>query len=69
MSSKKILVVFGATGKQGGSVIQSILGDPATASQFEIHAVTRDASKPAAKVLADKGVILVKVFPLQTAPR
>jgi hypothetical protein len=61
MSSKKILVVFGATGNQGGSVINSILSDPITAEQFRITGITRDPSKPSALALANKGVDLVKV--------
>ncbi|KIW74256.1 hypothetical protein Z517_12196 [Fonsecaea pedrosoi CBS 271.37] len=53
--SKKVLVVFGATGKQGGSVIKSVLGDPKTASMFSIRAITRDPSKPAAQELTRLG--------------
>ncbi|TVY35698.1 NmrA-like family domain-containing protein [Lachnellula occidentalis] len=60
MSNKKLLVVFGATGNQGGSVISSILNDPTTAAQFEIVGVTRDPSKPAAVALAARGVKPVK---------
>lgn len=60
MSTKKILVVFGATGNQGGSVINSILNDPTAAAQFEIVGVTRDPSKPAAVALAARGVKPVK---------
>jgi uncharacterized protein YbjT (DUF2867 family) len=60
MSSKKILVVFGATGNQGGSVINSILSDPNTTEQFQIIGITRDPSKPSALALAEKGVRLVK---------
>ncbi|KFY80656.1 hypothetical protein V499_00484 [Pseudogymnoascus sp. VKM F-103] len=56
---KKIIVVFGATGVQGGSVIKSILGDSKAAAQFKIRAVTRDPSKPSAKALADQGCELV----------
>ncbi|OBT75595.1 hypothetical protein VF21_05854 [Pseudogymnoascus sp. 05NY08] len=56
---KKIIVVFGATGAQGGSVIKSILGDSKAAAQFKIRAVTRDPSKPSAKALADQGCELV----------
>ncbi|KFX99597.1 hypothetical protein O988_03742 [Pseudogymnoascus sp. VKM F-3808] len=58
-TGKKIIVVFGATGAQGGSVIKSILGDSKAASQFQIRAVTRDTSKPSAKALADQGCELV----------
>jgi uncharacterized protein YbjT (DUF2867 family) len=64
MSSKKIVVVFGATGNQGGSVIKTLLEDPSIDSQFEVRGVTRDASKPAAVALAEKGVSFVKVGPI-----
>ncbi|KAK9350557.1 hypothetical protein V1523DRAFT_428912 [Lipomyces doorenjongii] len=56
MASKKILVVFGATGLQGGSVIKSILGHPEAAAQFSIRAVTRDPSKASAQDLIANGV-------------
>ncbi|KAH7324241.1 hypothetical protein B0I35DRAFT_406073 [Stachybotrys elegans] len=55
----KIITVFGATGNQGGSVIDSILSDTALASEFTIRGVTRDTTKPAAKALADRGVQVV----------
>ena len=64
MSSKKIVVVFGATGNQGGSVIKTLLEEPSINSQFEVRGVTRDASKPAAVALAGKGVSFVKVTPI-----
>ena len=54
--SKKLLVVFGATGKQGGSVINSILEDPKTAADFSIRGITRDPSKPSAQALTKRGV-------------
>lgn len=63
MTSKKILVVFGVTGNQGGSVVKTILGDPFISSEFEIRGITRDPSKPSATALAAKGVSLVKVHP------
>ncbi|PWY82132.1 nmrA family transcriptional regulator [Aspergillus heteromorphus CBS 117.55] len=56
----KILVVFGATGKQGGSVAQTMLKDPVASAQFTIRAVTRDPSKPAALALAQQGAEIVK---------
>lgn len=61
MADKKLLVVLGATGKQGGSVINSILGDEKAAAQFSIRAITRDPSKPAAQALAKRGVECIKV--------
>ncbi|KAL7939283.1 hypothetical protein V8C35DRAFT_286224 [Trichoderma chlorosporum] len=55
----KILTVFGATGNQGGSVVEAILADPTLSQEFRIRGITRDVNKPAAKRLADKGVELV----------
>ncbi|EFR01094.1 hscarg protein [Nannizzia gypsea CBS 118893] len=60
MADKKLLVVLGATGKQGGSVINSILGDEKAASQFAIRGITRDPSKPSAQALTKRGVECVK---------
>lgn len=56
MASKKVFVVFGATGNQGGSVINAVLGDPKTANEFKIRGITRDPSKPNAKALEARGV-------------
>lgn len=61
MSDKKLLVVFGATGQQSGSVITSMVNDPKTASQWKIRGITRDPSKPNAKALEAKGVETVTV--------
>lgn len=58
--SKPIIVVFGATGKQGGSVVSSLLADN-TASKFNVRAITRDVTKPSAKALALKGAQVVAV--------
>lgn len=54
-----LLVVLGATGNQGGSVINSILGDATAKSMFKIRAITRDTTKPKAKALADRGAEVV----------
>ena len=61
MSDKKVLVVFGATGVQGGSVVNSILADPATAATFTIRAVTRDTTKDTAQALQRRGAEVVAV--------
>lgn len=61
MSNKKILVVFGATGIQGGSVIKSILDDPKTAAEFTIRAVSRDLTKPATQALISLSVDVICV--------
>jgi len=55
--NKKLLVVFGATGQQGGSVINSVLADPSR--QYTLRGVTRDPSTTAAQALHHKGVQVV----------
>ncbi|KAL8926560.1 MAG: hypothetical protein Q9208_002887 [Pyrenodesmia sp. 3 TL-2023] len=52
----KLLVVVGATGNQGSSVINAVLQhDPS----YKIRGITRDTSTAAAKALSDKGVEMV----------
>ncbi|XP_066432857.1 nmrA-like family domain-containing protein 1 [Eleutherodactylus coqui] len=55
MSCKKVIVVFGATGAQGGSVADGLLAD----GTFAVRAVTRDTSKPAAVKLREAGAEVV----------
>lgn len=57
--ANKILVVFGATGNQGGSVVRSILGDAKTKQEWSVRAITRDVSKPSAQALATLGAEVV----------
>ncbi|KAJ5820380.1 hypothetical protein N7474_005971 [Penicillium riverlandense] len=57
--SKKILVVFGATGLQGRSVIDYVCSNPDLSKKYAIRAVTRDATKPAAQQLQTRGVEVV----------
>ena len=56
----KLLTVFGATGRQGGSVVDYVLNDPELSKQYKVRGVTRDLSKPAAQALRQKGVEVVK---------
>ena len=51
MAIRKLLVV-GATGKQGGSLITALSG--ISPPPFHVLALTRDASSPSAKRLASK---------------
>ncbi|KAI6782654.1 NmrA-like family domain-containing protein-like protein [Emericellopsis cladophorae] len=55
----KIITVFGATGNQGGSVINSLLNDSAITKEYQIRGVTRDTSKHASQTLAARGVEMV----------
>jgi len=64
MAAKKVVVVFGATGVQGGSVVKAILGDPKMKADWAVRGVTRDVSKPTAKALEAQGAETIAVsFP------
>ncbi|KAJ9145345.1 NAD(P)-binding domain [Pleurostoma richardsiae] len=54
-SPRRTLLITGATGKQGGALITSLVGSPSTASLFTIVAVSRDPASPSAKRLAALG--------------
>lgn len=56
-SSSPVIVVFGATGQQGGSVIRHLI---ASDKPYQIKAVTRDPGSAASKSLAEQGVKLVQ---------
>jgi uncharacterized protein YbjT (DUF2867 family) len=53
--SDKVILVTGATGKQGGSVARHLLSDG-----WKVRALTRNPDKPEAKALARRGAHLVK---------
>jgi uncharacterized protein YbjT (DUF2867 family) len=57
MSSKKILVI-GATGKQGGALVEALLARKT--SNFDIYGLTRDASSNSAKKLTAKKVTMIQ---------
>lgn len=59
MSSLRLITVFGATGNQGGSVIQALLQAPYN-QRYRIRGVTRDPSKPSSQKLAAQGVDVVQ---------
>ena len=56
--AKKIIVVFGATGAQGGGLVRAILDD--ASSEFSVRAVTRDVHSDKAKELVKAGAEVVQ---------
>ena len=52
----KLIVVTGATGRQGGAVVRHLLSENA----WRVRAVTRNVQSPAAKRLAARGVEVVQ---------
>ncbi|RYP58788.1 hypothetical protein DL769_008805 [Monosporascus sp. CRB-8-3] len=59
MSTKKAILITGATGKQGGATIDALLDAGAT-SAYDLLAVTRSPESPSAKKLESRGVKIVK---------
>ncbi len=57
MSQQKTIVVFGATGAQGGGLVRAILADPT--GGFRVRAVTRDINSDKSKALAAMGAEVV----------
>lgn len=51
--AKKIIVIAGATGAQGGGLARALLNDPR--SEFAVRALTRNPDSPAARALAALG--------------
>ncbi len=58
MPDKKIIAVVGATGAQGGGVVNGILNDPN--GGFIPRAITRNINSDKAKALSSKGVEVVQ---------
>jgi uncharacterized protein YbjT (DUF2867 family) len=62
MSRKLVVVVTGATGKQGGAVVKSLLE-----RGHEVRAITRETDSAKARALADAGVTLLRASLEDTA--
>ena len=54
-NAERLIVVAGATGKQGGAVARSLLE-----RGFQVSALTRNPQKPVAQALADRGAEVVQ---------
>ena len=57
MSEKKVIVVVGATGSQGGGLVRAIHNDPT--SGFRARALTRNVESEKARALAELGAEIV----------
>ena len=57
MAERKVIVVTGATGAQGGGLARAILAEPEAG--FTVRALTRDADSEAARALAAAGAEIV----------
>ena len=55
----KIFTVFGATGNQGGSVVNHILAHPELSKKYKIRAITRDPSGKKGQALQARGAEVV----------
>lgn len=58
MDSPKLIAIFGATGMQGGSVVQSLLHNEA--KTFSVRGITRNPDSAQARALAAQGVDIVR---------
>ncbi|KAF8202723.1 hypothetical protein K438DRAFT_1965210 [Mycena galopus ATCC 62051] len=63
MTSPRVVSVFGATGLQGGAVVDALLKD----GTFTARAISRDPESEASKKLKARGVEVVKGDPLDKA--
>ncbi len=57
MSADRSVLVTGATGNQGGAVVDHLL---AAETAFDVRGLTRDATSEAAQALAERGVTMVE---------
>ena len=60
MSSRKLLAIFGATGNQGGSVIDAVLASHDLQQKYSLRGISRDPASGKSKALAEKGVEMVQ---------
>ncbi|KAF2136553.1 uncharacterized protein K452DRAFT_353875 [Aplosporella prunicola CBS 121167] len=64
--NRKIIVIAGITGNQGGSVARTFLSDPVLRKEYRIRGISRDPSSPASKALLNSGVEEVVYADFQT---
>ncbi|KAE8146857.1 hypothetical protein BDV25DRAFT_161628 [Aspergillus avenaceus] len=54
------LVIFGATGQQGRSILNKVHQDPKLSTKYSIRAITRDATQSPSKELLNQGIEVVE---------
>ncbi|KAL8747111.1 MAG: hypothetical protein Q9190_000974 [Brigantiaea leucoxantha] len=59
MDGRKILVIIGITGNQGGSVGRTFLHDPSLRSTYRLRGISRDASSGPSQELTAQGVEMI----------
>ncbi|KAF2094147.1 NmrA family transcriptional regulator [Rhizodiscina lignyota] len=57
----KTLVVFGATGNQGGSLVDYVLNDRQFSKEFKVRGLTRNPSGSKGQALANKGAEVARL--------
>ncbi|KAL3452340.1 hypothetical protein BJX65DRAFT_178132 [Aspergillus insuetus] len=60
MSPQSKLVVFGATGQQGSSILTTVLNHPELSKKYSLRGITRNTSSSKAAELAEKGIEMVE---------
>lgn len=61
MASQKIITVFGAIGKQGGSIVRTFLNDPRLKDAWAVRGVSRSVEGDGGKKPSAQGVEVVAV--------
>ncbi|KAK4946079.1 hypothetical protein LTR10_014881 [Elasticomyces elasticus] len=56
----KVLAVLGATGNQGGSIVDFVLNDTQLSKEYKVRGITRDPSSESALLLKQKGVEVIR---------
>ncbi|PQE31142.1 hypothetical protein CJF32_00008506 [Rutstroemia sp. NJR-2017a WRK4] len=59
MAERKLFVVIGITGNQGGSVAKTFLDDPEMRSKYRLRGITRDPTSSQSQKLISQGVEMV----------
>ncbi|WPH01301.1 Hypothetical protein R9X50_00414000 [Acrodontium crateriforme] len=57
---QRILVIVGATGNQGGSVIDAVLRDAKLNKDYRLRGITRNLEGASAKALVERGIEMVQ---------